>query len=182
LQLLKKIFRNFISSVILFAGLYTCFTSILVIKEVFYNKYKLVANVGVVSNKVISIDTVMNRPKDILLLTLNNSTTYKLSKYVNFANDYLNIGDSIKIFTKPLSIIGVNFLISEDGGGLWMTENVNEVYEIFSIPKNEIIVDFSEHKQKIKKLIPFPIVVSIALLFWFIYRVKRWKSPLISER
>lgn len=134
---------------------------------------------GIVEEKYDTFYIVSNKRKDVVLIKLSDdSTTYWASRKTYYIDHYLNIGDSVLLYTKKQSSKNLNAVIDESS--IWFTQEPNEIFHLVEVSGNYAIIDFKENQHNLLKMIwVFPLC---ALLFlgWFLYRRLGLKSIFIS--
>ena len=178
MKLLRKIFS--LNTVILLGAFAFLYMTIGGIVEAFYDKKNLQAHEGSLLAKEIKVKKHDETEREYMVLTLSNGKEYIASKRVLYINRNLSIGDSVKLFTKPQSLLLSNFVSDDRGTSIWTTKNPNEVYELID-GKNSKVIDFEEHKRNLRSMLWLPPLFSVAFLGWFFYRRSGMKSPYIIE-
>ena len=150
------------------------------IVEAFYDKNNLQAHEGSLLAKEIKVKKHDEIEHEYMVLTLSNGKEYIASKRVLYIKRNLSIGDSVKLFTKPQSLLFSNFVSDDSGTAIWNTKNPNEVYELID-GNNSKIIDFEEHQQNLRSMIWIGPLASLAFFGLFYYRLSGRKSPYITE-
>ena len=178
MKVLRKIFS--LNTLILLVAFGILSMTIGEIIEAFYAKKNLQMHEGALIAKEIKVKMHDEIEREYMVLTLSNNKEYIASKRVLYIQRNLSIGDSVKLFTKPQSLLFSNFVSDDSGNTIWTTKNPNEVYELID-GKNSKIIDFEEHKQNLRSMIWIGPLVSLAFFGWFFYRRSGRKSPYITE-
>lgn len=142
---------------------------------------KLISHKGIVENKSFVIEK--DDKNDSLVIAkiklFNDDTVYSVSSYAIRVLNLIEVGDSVELFSKPITSRTGNFVTN--GKAVWNTQNPNELFHIVSKKYDTPIIDFNEHRDNLKNsLWGFPLG-SLLFFGWYLYRRSGWKSPFISE-
>lgn len=152
------------------------------LKEAYYDKNKLIQFSGIVQEKMLSKEERYDEePMPVLFLTMDNHIQYKISRFVNHADHYLQIGDSATVLTKPSVRYFSNFVTSENGFGFKSTNHPHEVYELVSLTDDVVIIDFEKYKNNLKKMLWFLPLCAMVLMAWVLYRRDRMRRGIVEE-
>ena len=141
----------------------------------------LVKHQGVVASKDLYTEKAGNKDSiNGIKIGLTNSEEYVVSRYAKRLDNLLVVGDSIELYTKPVSGLFGNF-ITNGSGRVWNTRNAKEVFHLHSMRYEGPLVDFEEDRRALRKTaFSFPLC-SLLFLGWFLYRRSKRKSPLVKE-
>jgi hypothetical protein len=133
---------------------------------------------GIVENKKDTFYLVSDKKKvAVLIKLLDDTTNYWASRRTSYIDRYLNIGDSVLLYTRKQS----DWNAVSDESSAWFSQEPNEIFHLVAVSDHSAIIDFKENQRNLLKLIwIFPL--SALLLFgWFLYRWLGLKSMFIMD-
>jgi hypothetical protein len=110
----------------------------------------------------------------------DNPQWYTASRFAIGVDNLIEIGDSIKFYTKNVTSRFGNMVSSGNGGG-WNTNSPNEVYHLVSTKYPDPVVDFDEYTSDVRTFAWLSLFFPVVLFGWYLYRRSGRKSPLVSE-
>lgn len=176
---IKKIFS--INSVILLFAIVILYIGFKQLIDSFYDFKDLRPQKGIVANKYIFTE---NKGQEdsirSIRVILTNNEQYVASRYTEVIDNLVQIGDTVQIFTKPITSKWGN-VIANGKGDAWNTKDSAEIFHLISNKYESPLLSFDENKAELRESVWIWPVFSLCMFGWFFYRRSGLKSPFIIE-
>ena len=180
-----------INTVILAFAVFALFLGLRQIIETFEGFDTLIIHKGTVKNKFLSYKYFTHRgtvsKKEELdsvqlfqFRIVGDSVLYTASRYPKGLYNLIQVGDSVTIYTKPVTSRFGN-TVSNGKGRIWKTKSPSEVYHLVTPNHDSPLIDYNEHMNSLKGSVWLWPLFSLLLFGWFFYRRSNVKSPFVSE-
>jgi hypothetical protein len=111
---------------------------------------------------------------------VENDTVFTAYRFASGVSNLLEPGDSVEIFTKPVT----SFMGNMSGSGKGGMKNTRDPFEIFHMtsPKyTDPIINYEDHQEDMKNSFWFWFLFSFIFFGWFFYRRSGRKSAMVFE-
>jgi hypothetical protein len=164
------------ASILLF---YFFFTSLITT----YDKHPtLILHEGVLEDKTDILEPKTENEHTRIRLKLAGDTTwYTASSYYHHINDRVFTGDTVMIYTKPITSAWGNTVIDELAGQSWTTKDPNEIFQFVAKKDNDMIMSYKAYQQRGKPFVWLKLFIALVLLAFYLYKLSGKKSRFILE-
>jgi hypothetical protein len=162
--------------------LFYCFNVCLRSMEINFDQKRLVEHTGVVERKYIEKQMRSNDPDHrsqdsvavFRIKVSHRPAVYIASGRIAYLDYMINVGDTLKLYTKPLTSIFGNYV--SDGSGFYTTHNPNHIYHLIG-PDGSIVINFDRQKQGLMKTIWICGLCGVILFLIYLYHRPGRKNP-----
>lgn len=177
----RQYFKSLFSGSTFFLFFAICFLYLFVdqIMAIRYDSKKLVKHIGVVERKYIEKE---KRPGDtegrsdsidvLRIKFFGSIDIYSATGKIRYYDYAINVGDTLKLYTKPITSLFGNHVT--DAGGSLTTHDPNHIYHLVTQKDNDVVIDFERHKEELKNTAA--LFGALGIIMFIIYLFSRGKE------
>ena len=180
-RLMNRFANKIINLLILFSAVVVLISGISWIIQSYATVSDLVSHKGVIEKK--QMDTVLKENSYDLFVKIKlveNDTIYTVSQLAEGVYNILEAGDSVEIFTKPVTA-GLGNVSTDGKGGAVTTRDPNAVFHLTTPRYDEPIVDYRIHNADSRTSGIVMSILSFIFFGWYWYRRSGRKFPHVTE-